>query len=99
MVSKLLVVHRSSQSVKRFFAKCLFYGIFENVLQSCSTNCSTKKCECKPLCRETDREVFVLGQFIGKFSINRVSETYLLLLEYISINVCCYTYIAMTKMF
>lgn len=99
MVLKPLVVLLNSQNVKRFFVKCLFYGIFENFLQSCSIYCSTKKCECKPLCREADREVFVLGQFIRKFSINHVSKADLLPLKHISVNVRRYAYITMTEVF
>ncbi len=45
------------------------------------------------------KRFFVLAQFIGKFIVNRVSKMYLLLLEYISIDVCCNSYVAMTKMF
>ena len=58
-----------------------------------------KCCECKPLCRETGREVFILIQFIGKFSVYRVSKTYLLLLEYIGIDICCNSYVTMPKVF
>ena len=38
--------------------KRLFSSTFWNSLQGCSTNCSTQKSKCKPLCWETDREAF-----------------------------------------
>ena len=42
---------------------------------------------------------FVLGQFIGKFIVDRIGKTYLLLLEYIGINVRCNTYVTVTEVF
>lgn len=41
----------------------------------------------------------MLAQFIGKFIVDRVSKAYLLLLKYIGIDVRCYSYITMTKVF
>ena len=42
---------------------------------------------------------FVLGQFIGKFIVDRIGKTYLLLLEYIGINVRRNTYVTVTEVF
>lgn len=42
---------------------------------------------------------FVSGQFIGKLIVDRIGKTYLLLLEYIGIDVRCNTYVAVTKVF
>ena len=39
------------------------------------------------------------GQFIGKFIVDRVGKTYLLLLEYIGIDVRCNSYVAVTEVF
>ncbi len=41
----------------------------------------------------------MLGQFIGKFIVDRIGKTYLLLLEYIGINVRCNTYVTVTEVF
>ena len=37
------------------------------------------------------------GQFFGKFIVDRVGKTYLLLPEYIGIDVRCNTYVAVTE--
>ena len=37
------------------------------------------------------------GQFFGKLIVDRVGKTYLLLLEYIGINVRCNTYVTVTE--
>lgn len=42
---------------------------------------------------------FVSAQFIGKFIVDRVGKTYLLLLEYIGIDVRCNTYVTVTEVF
>ena len=39
------------------------------------------------------------AQFIGKFIVDRVGKAYLLLLEYIGINVRCNTYVTVTEVF
>ena len=41
----------------------------------------------------------MLGQFIGKLIIDRVGKTYLLLLEYIGIDVRCNSYVTVTEVF
>ncbi len=39
------------------------------------------------------------GQFIGKFIVDRVGKAYLLLLEYIGVDVRCNTYVTVTEVF
>ena len=90
---------RLTQSIKRFFAKRLFTvfsRIFYEVVQQI-VQLNTLKANLfvgKP----TER-FFVLGQFIGKLIIDRVGKTYLLLLEYIGIDVRRNAYIAVSEVF
>ena len=92
-------IFESLQALIEFFAKRLFTvfsRIFYEVVQQ-FVQLNTLKVNLfvgKP----TER-FFVSAQFIGKFIVDRVGKAYLLLLEHISINVRCNTYVAVTEVF
>lgn len=87
------------KALKDFFAKRLFTvfsRIFYEVVQQI-VQLNTLKVNLfvgKP----TER-FFVLGQFIGKLIVDRIGKTYLLLLEYIGIDVRRNAYIAVSEVF
>ena len=93
------VFHLVLQTLKDFFTNAyitVFSRIFHEVVQQI-VQLNTLKVNLfvgKP----TER-FFVSGQFIGKFIVDRIGKTYLLLLEYIGIDVRCYPYIAVTEVF
>jgi hypothetical protein len=87
------------QALKEFFANAyitvfsrIFYEVVQQIVQLNTVNVNLF------VGKPTER-FFVSAQFIGKLIVDRIGKAYLLLLEYIGINIRRNSYVAVTEVF